>query len=276
MSNLGRKNRHNPNDDAPDPRLVIPNLRDELNAVFRDLDLAEVDLRPILPASAKIVPSQPNSQVLKVVLEAASDDDIEDFFRKIYSICPRLGNLHKFTQIQVASYFRGVEISNFPDEPMSIARLIRDRLSMLPKRSSLNLSTAEVDLNTELLYATLPTAIVRIKDLVLMNANTLFSDKNHKDLGAMLGRPLDPLYSQEVIEQYLTDLGRSGVLSDYSLRASFYATREEGGTIYTVRDEYNFCGNNKRINYAGDDCYMFEITAEELIRRGEAPNITRS
>jgi len=273
MSNLGRRNRDNPNDDAPDPRLIIPNLRNELNSVFRDLDLAEVDLRPILPASARIVPGQPNSKVLKVVLEAASDNDIEDFFRKIYSICPRLGNLHKFTQIQVASYFRGVEISNFPDEPMSIARLIRDRLSMLPKRSSLNLSTAEVDLNTELLYATLPTAIVRIKDLVLLNANTLFADSNHKDLGDMLGRPIDPLVTQEVIEQYLTDLIRSGSLSEYPVRASFYATREESGTIYTVRDEYDFSGNNKRINYGDADCYIFEILGGELIRRGEVASI---
>jgi hypothetical protein len=114
-------------DDAPDPRLVIPNLGDDLNAVFKDLELAETDLKSILPASARLVPGQPNSQVLKVVLEAASDNDLEDFFRKIYSVRHKLGNLCKFTGIQVVSYFRGVEISSFPDEPMSIARLVRER-----------------------------------------------------------------------------------------------------------------------------------------------------
>ncbi len=113
MSNRGRKNLYNPNDDAPDPRLVIPNLRDEFHAVFKDLDLAEVDLRPILPASAKIVPGQPSCKVLKVVLEAASDDDLTDLFRRLWYLSPKLGKLHQFTSVQLASYFRGVEICNF-------------------------------------------------------------------------------------------------------------------------------------------------------------------
>jgi hypothetical protein len=106
-----------------------------------------------------------------------------------------------------------------------------------------------------------------------MSANTLFADSNQKDLGDMLGRPIDPLVTQEVIEQYLTDLFRSGSLSEYSMRASFFASREEGGTVYTVRDEYNFCGNNKRVNYGGADCYIFEILGGELIRRGEVASI---
>jgi len=275
MSNRDKRYPTHP-DDAPDERLLLSTLRQEFAAVFRDLEIAEINLRSILPTSARLIPSQPDCNTLKIVVDNGSDDDLIALLRRLYAIAPKLGKLHKFRDIQITSSYRGEELCALPPEPVPIALLIKDFLRMLPKRSSLNLSTAEVDLNTELLYATLPTAIVRIKDLVLMNANILFSDKNHKDLGAMLGRPLDPLYSQEVIEQYLTDLGRSGVLSDYSLRASFYATREEGGTIYTVRDEYNFCGNNKRVNYAGDDCYMFEITAEELIRRGEAPNITRS
>jgi hypothetical protein len=269
MSNLGRKNLYNPNDDAPDPRLIIPNLRDDLNAVFRDLELAEVDLRPILPASARIVPGQPNSKVLKVVLEAASDEDIEDFFRKIYSICPRLGNLHKFTQIQVASYFRGVEISSFPDEPMSIARLIRDRVSMLPQRSVLKLSNADINLNEELLYSPLPVAIIRIRDLVLLNANTLFAGINKKDLGDMLGRPMDAHFTPEAIEQFLADLFRSGSLSEYPFRAYLHSKIEEDGKIYTVRDEYNFIDNSKRITYADADCYVFDFTGLELVRKGE-------
>lgn len=272
MSNRDRKYPTNP-DDAPSEKLLASTLRQEFNAVFRDLDLAEINLRSILPASAKLIPSQPDCNLLKIVVEAGSDRDLIAIFRRLYAISPKLGKLHKFRDLQITSFYRGEEIYTLPSEPIPIARLIRESIAMLPKRPSLNLSTAEIDLNTELLYATLPTAIVRIKDLVLMNANTLFSDKNHKDLGDMLGRPLDPLYTQEVIEQYLKDLVRSGFLSDYSLRASFYATREEGGTIYTVRDEYNFCGNNKRINYGDADCYMFEITAEELIRRGEAPSI---
>jgi len=271
MSNLGRRNRHNPNDDAPDPRLVIPNLRDELNAVFRDLDLAEVDLRPILPASAKIVPGQPNAKVLKVVLEAASDNDIEDFFRKIYSICPRLGNLHKFTQIQVASYFRGVEISNFPDEPMSIARLIKDRLSMLPQRSVLKLSTADIDLNEELLYSPLPVGIVRIKDMVLLNANTLYARSNHKDLAEILGRPVDSHATPEVFEKYLADLYRSGSLPEYAIRGYLHAKVEDGGQAYNVRDEYDFITNSKRITYADADCYVLDFNGIELIRKGEVP-----
>jgi len=269
MSNLGRKNLYNPNDDAPDPRLIIPNLRDDLNAVFRDLELAEVDLRPILPASARIVPGQPNSKVLKVVLEAASDEDIEDFFRKIYSICPRLGNLHKFTQIQVASYFRGVEISSFPDEPMSIARLIKDRVSMLPQRSVLKLSNADINLNEELLYSPLPVAIVRIKDLVLLNANTLFASSNKKDLAEILGRPVDSHATPEVFEKYLADIYRSGSLPEYSVRGYFHAKIEEGGQVYTVRDEYDCITNSKRITYADADCYVVDFSGMQLIRQGE-------
>ena len=144
---------------------------------------------------------------------------------------------------------------------------------MLPKPPSLNLSTAEVNLDDELLYAPLPTAIVRIKDLVLMNANALFADKNHKDLGDMLGRPIDSLVTQEVIERYLADLLRNGFLSEYSLRAYFFAQREQGGTIYTVRDEYEIIVNSKRVNYGGADCYIFQILDQELIREGSPPNL---
>ena len=210
------------------------------------------------------------------MVEDGSDDDLIALLRRLYAIAPKLGKLHKFRDIQITSSYRGEELCALPPEPVPIALLIKDFLRMLPKRPSLNLSTAEVDLNTELLYATLPTAIIRVKDLVLMNANTLFADSNYKDLGDMLGRPIDPLVTQEVIEQYLNDLFRSGSLSEYSMRACFFANREEGGTIYTVRDEYNFCGNSKRINYGDADCYMFEILGAELIRRGEVPNISTS
>jgi hypothetical protein len=187
-----------------------------------------------------------------------------------------LGKLHKFRDIQIASSYRGEEIYALPPEPVPIARLIREAIAMLPKRPSLNLSTAEVDLNTELLYATLPTAIVRIKDFVLLSANTMFADSNHKDLGDMLGKTVAPLFTQEAIEKYLNDLGRSGFLTGNSLRASFFAEREHDGKIYTVRDEYDFHDNSKRVNYADADCYMFEILGGELIRRGEVPNISTS
>jgi len=269
MSNRGRKNLYNPSDDAPDPRLVIPNLRDQFHAVFKDLDLAEVDLRPILPASAKIVPGQPSCKVLKVVLEAASDDDLTDLFRRLWYLSPKLGKLHQFTSVQLASYFRGVEISNFPSQPMPIASLVKDYISMLPQASTLNLSTADIDLNTELLYSPLPVGIVRIKDFVLLNANTLLASSNQKDLGEMLGRPVESHWSQEDIEKYLADLFRSGSLSEYPFRASLYAKREEGGQVYNVRDEYDFVTNNKRITYADADCYIFDFAGAQLIRQGE-------
>jgi hypothetical protein len=184
-----------------------------------------------------------------------------------------LGKLRQFTSVQLASYFRGVEISNFPSQPMPIASLVKDYISMLPRGSTLNLSTAEIDLNTELLYATLPVAIVRIKDFVLLNANTIFASSNQKDLGDMLGRPVDPLFTQEAIEKYLNDLSRSRFLTGNSLRACFFAEREHEGKIYTVRDEYEFHDNSKYVNYGDADCYMFEILGGELIRRGEVASI---
>jgi hypothetical protein len=269
MSNRGRKNRYNPNDDAPDPRLVIPNLRDQFHAVFKDLDLAEVDLRPILPASAKIVPGQPSCKVLKVVLEAASDDDLTDLFRRLWYLSPKLGKLHQFTSVQLASYFRGVEICNFPSQPMPIARLVKDYISMLPQASTLNLSTADIDLNTELLYSPLPVGIVRIKDMVLLNANTIYASSNHKDLAEILGRPVDSHATPEVFEKYLADIYRSGSLPEYSVRGYFHAKIEEGGQVYTVRDEYDFITNSKRITYADADCYVVDFSGMQLIRKGE-------
>lgn len=270
MSNRDKRYPTNPAD-APDERLLFSTLRQEFSAVFRDLDIAEINLRSILPISARLIPSQPDCNTLKIVVDTASDDDLIALFQQLYAISPKLGKLHKFRDIQIASSYRGEEIYALPPEPVPIARLIRESIAMLPKRPSLNLSTAEIDLNTELLYATLPTAIVRIKDFVLMSANTMFADSNQKDLGDMLGRSLDPLYSPEIIEQYLNDLARSGFLPEYPFRACFFAQREQGGTIYSVRDEYDFYGNSKRVNYGGADCYMFEILGGELIRRGEAP-----
>jgi glycosyltransferase involved in cell wall biosynthesis len=229
-----------------------------------------------LPTSARLIPSQPDCNTLKIVVDNGSDDDLIALLRRLYAIAPKLGKLHKFRDIQITSSYRGEELCALPPEPVPIALLIKDFLRMLPKRSSLNLSTAEVDLNTELLYATLPVGIVRIKDFVVLNANTLLAEKNHKDLGDMLGRPVDSLFTQEVIEQYLADLTRSGSLSEYDTRACFFAKREEGGTIYTVRDEFNFVVNSKHINYGGADCYMIEFAGEELVRRGEVASISTS
>lgn len=273
MSNRDKRYPTHP-DDAPDERLLLSTLRQEFAAVFRDLDIAEINLRSILPTSARLIPSQPDCNLLKIVVEAGSDDDLIAVLRRLYAIAPKLGKLHKFRDIQITSSYRGEELCALPPEPVPIALLIKDFLRMLPKRPSLNLSTAEIDLNTELLYATYPTAIVRIKDFVLMSANTMFADSNQKDLGDMLGKTVAPLFTQEAIEKYLNDLCRSGFLTGNSLRASFFAEREHDGKIYTVRDEYDFHDNSKRVNYGGADCYMFQILGAELIRRGEVPNIS--
>lgn len=272
MTNRDKRYPTNP-DDAPDERLLFSTLRQEFAAVFRDIDIAEINLRSILPTSARLIPSQPNCNTLKIVVDNGSDDDLIALLRRLYAIAPKLGKLHKFRDIQITSSYRGEELCALPPEPVPIALLIKDFLRMLPQRSVLNLSTADIDLNTELLYSPFPVGIVRVKDFVLMNANTLFASNNHKDLGDMLGRPLDPLFTQEAIEQYLADLFRSGFLSEHSLRACFFAKREETGKVYTVRDEYNFYGNSKRVNYAGDDCYMFDIIGQELVRRGEVPTV---
>lgn len=272
MSNRDRKYPTNP-DDAPSEKLLASTLRQEFNAVFRDLDLAEINLRSILPASAKLIPSQPDCNLLKIVVEAGSDRDLIAIFRRLYAISPKLGKLHKFRDLQITSSYRGEEIYTLPSEPIPIARLIRDFVAMLPQRSALNLSTAEIDLNTELLYSPLPVGIVRIKDLVLLNANTLYAGSNHKDLGEILGRPVDSHATPEVFEKYLADLLRSGSLSEYAVRGYLHSKTEEGGQVYSVRDEYDFIVNSKRIAYADADCYVLDFNGIELIRKGEAPYI---
>jgi len=253
-------------DDAPGEQLLASTLTQEFNAVFRDLDIAETSLRSILPASAKLIPSQPNCNTLKIVVETGSDDDLIALFQRLYAISPKLGKLHKFRDIQIASSYRGEEIYALPPEPVPIARLIRESIAALPKRLSLNLATAKVDLNKELLYATLPVGIVRIKDWVLVNANTMFADENHQALGDILGKSLAPLFSQEAMEKYLSDLARSGFLRGYQFRACLFAKREEGSTGDTVGDEYDFYANVKGVNYGGAECYMFEILGKRLVR----------
>ena len=205
------------------------------------------------------------------MVEAGSDDDLIALLRRLYAIAPKLGKLHKFRDIQITSSYRGEEIYALPSEPVPIALLIKDFLRMLPQRSVLNLSTADIDLNAELLYSPLPVGIVRIKDLVLLNANTLLADMNKKDLGEMLGRPVDSHATPEVFEQYLADLYRSGSLPEYFLRGYVHNKIEEGDQVYIVRDEYDFITNNKRITYADADCYVLDFSGMELVRRGEVP-----
>jgi len=273
MSNLDRKEDIHPSDDAPDKKLIIPNLREEFNAVFKDLDLAETYLRPILPESARIVPSSGNSRVLKISLENSCDEDLIYIFRKLWFLSPKLGGLHQFSSVQMASHFQEEENYCFPPDPVSIASLVQEYVSMLPQNSVLNLSTADIDLNNELLYSPFPTAIVRIKDFVLLNANTLYASSNQKDLGEILGRSVDSHFTPEIIEKYLADLSRSGSLSEYPVKAYLHAKKEHGGQVYEVRDEYDFITNNKRINYADADCYVFDFTGQQLIRSGEVPRI---
>jgi hypothetical protein len=107
--------------------------------------------------------------------------------------------------------------------------------------------------------------IVRIKDLVLVNANTMFADENHRALGDILGKSLAPLFTQEAMEKYLSDLARSGFLRGYQFRAGLFAKREEGDTADTVGDEYDFYANIKGVNYGGAECYMFEILGKRLV-----------
>jgi len=270
MSNRDKRYPTHP-DDAPDERLLLSTLRQEFAAVFRDLEIAEINLRSILPTSARLIPSQPDCNLLKIVVDNGSDDDLIALLRRLYAIAPKLGKLHKFRDIQITSSYRGEELCALPPEPVPIALLIKDFLRMLPKRSVLNLSTADIDLNTELLYSPLPVGIVRIKDLVLLNANTLYASSNQKDLGELLGRPVDPHFTPETIEQYLGDLFRSGSLPEYSTKGYLYTKREEGGQVYTVRDEYNFITNSKRITYGDADCYVFDFTGQDLIRSSEVP-----
>jgi hypothetical protein len=173
----------------------------------------------------------------------------------------------------MASHFQEEENYCFPPEPVSIASLVQEYVSMLPQNSVLNLSTADIDLNNELLYSPLPTAIVRIKDFVLLNANTLWASSNQKDLGEILGRPIDSQFTPEVIEKALVDLFRSGSLPEYPFKGYLHSKVEHGGQVYNVRDEYDFITNSKRITYSDADCYVVDLAGQQLIRSGEVPRI---
>jgi len=134
------------------------------------------------------------------------------------------------------------------------------------RASTLNLNTSEIDLMEEIIHNPFPAGIVRNSDRVLIIANKSYFDMNGKDPSEMLGKPVDPLCTQPVLETFFTDLYRSNSVSDYVFRGGYYALKNG----LWLRDEYDFVGDAKKIEFLGADCYAFNNREAHLVRAGES------